>query len=361
MASTYTPGGIELMADGEKSNTWGQITNENWELMEEMIAGVVSIPLTGLSTYTLTTSDGVTSNGRHAVIRFTGATTGTVTITVSPNDLQKVYFIDNAVDQDVTLTQGSGANVTVPAGFKKIIYCNGAGAGAAVTDVTDNLSLSGTITGLVNATTFQLNGTQVTATAAELNILDGVTASTAELNILDGVTASTAELNLLDGITLTTSEINGAATAAGTSYDNTSSGLTATDVQDAIDEVESSASTFTADDSRIKTALNADGSQPIYAVRAWCKYNGSSQVIEASGNISSVTRVSAGRYRFNYTTAMPNDDYSVAASKSVTDASNARILSITTYTTGYCESRITNDGGTNQGGFDSIVSIQVVR
>ena len=48
----------------------------------------------------------------------------------------------------------------------------------------------------------------VTSTAAELNILDGVTSTTAELNILDGVTASTAELNILDGVTSTTAELN---------------------------------------------------------------------------------------------------------------------------------------------------------
>lgn len=49
----------------------------------------------------------------------------------------------------------------------------------------------------------------LTATAAEINTLDGITASTAELNILDGVTATTAELNVLDGIpgTLTATEI----------------------------------------------------------------------------------------------------------------------------------------------------------
>jgi len=41
----------------------------------------------------------------------------------------------------------------------------------------------------------------LTASAAEINVLDGVTASTAELNILDGVTASTAELNYVDGVT----------------------------------------------------------------------------------------------------------------------------------------------------------------
>lgn len=43
--------------------------------------------------------------------------------------------------------------------------------------------------------------TDVTATAAEVNVLDGITASTAELNILDGVTASTTELNYVDGVT----------------------------------------------------------------------------------------------------------------------------------------------------------------
>jgi len=52
------------------------------------------------------------------------------------------------------------------------------------------------------------NGTAITATAAELNILDGVTSTAAELNILDGVTATTAEINLLDGVTSTTAELN---------------------------------------------------------------------------------------------------------------------------------------------------------
>jgi len=50
----------------------------------------------------------------------------------------------------------------------------------------------------------------ITSTVAELNILDGVTASAAELNILDGVTSTTAELNILDGVTATAAEINAA-------------------------------------------------------------------------------------------------------------------------------------------------------
>jgi len=50
--------------------------------------------------------------------------------------------------------------------------------------------------------------TGVTATAAEINLLDGVTATTAELNILDGVLADYAEINILNGATLTTTELN---------------------------------------------------------------------------------------------------------------------------------------------------------
>ena len=65
---------------------------------------------------------------------------------------------------------------------------------------------SGTIA--PDLSTLTINGTDVTATATELNIMDGVTATTAELNILDGVTATASELNILDGVTATTAELN---------------------------------------------------------------------------------------------------------------------------------------------------------
>ena len=55
---------------------------------------------------------------------------------------------------------------------------------------------------------FKIGGVAVSATAAELNILDGVTATTAELNILDGVTSTAAELNILDGVTADATELN---------------------------------------------------------------------------------------------------------------------------------------------------------
>jgi len=64
------------------------------------------------------------------------------------------------------------------------------------------------IDGTAHVDAINFNGTAITSTAAELNILDGVTSTTAELNILDGVTSTAAELNILDGVTSTAAELN---------------------------------------------------------------------------------------------------------------------------------------------------------
>jgi hypothetical protein len=79
------------------------------------------------------------------------------------------------------------------------------------TDDTDLITVADglvTVAGEVQMTTLDIGGTNVTSTAAELNILDGVTSTAAELNILDGVTSTAAELNILDGVTSTAAELN---------------------------------------------------------------------------------------------------------------------------------------------------------
>jgi hypothetical protein len=65
----------------------------------------------------------------------------------------------------------------------------------------------------------------------------------------------------------------------------------------------------------IPTALNASGSAPIYAARAWVNFNGTgTPAIRASGNVSSITDNGTGDYTVNFTTAMPDADYSVTTS-----------------------------------------------
>jgi len=97
------------------------------------------------------------------------------------------------------------------------------------------------------------NGTAISATAAEINILDGVTATASELNIMDGVTATTAELNILDGVTATAAEINilDGVTATATEL-NIIDGVTATTTElNIMDGDTSATSTTLADADRV--------------------------------------------------------------------------------------------------------------
>jgi hypothetical protein len=88
------------------------------------------------------------------------------------------------------------------ASFRNITLTGELDAGSL--DVSGNADIDGTL----ETDGLSINGTTITSTGAELNILDGVTSTTAELNILDGVTATTAELNIIDGVTSTTAELN---------------------------------------------------------------------------------------------------------------------------------------------------------
>ncbi len=68
--------------------------------------------------------------------------------------------------------------------------------------------------------------------------------------------------------------------------------------------------TLVANDSGVKTALNASGDAPIYACRAWVNFNGTGTVaIRASGNVSSITDNALGDYTINFMTAMPSVNY----------------------------------------------------
>jgi hypothetical protein len=151
MPSTYTTnGGIELIATGEQSGTWGSTTNTNLQIIDRLTNGVGAISLSG-TTHTLTTTDGTLSDGQYAVLVFGGSPSGTNTVTISPNDGDHVYFVKNNSGQSVVLTQGSGGNVTVADGKSAIVYADGAGAGAAVVDITstfDFQAASATLTAI---------------------------------------------------------------------------------------------------------------------------------------------------------------------------------------------------------------------
>lgn len=132
MASTYSNLGIELMATGEQAGVWGTTTNRNLELIEQAIGGIATIAITA-STTSLSIPQGSLDNARSAVLKFTGSTASTITI--GPNDVEKVYFIHNASSAIQTIKQGSGNTVAVNPSSFKAIYLEGTGSSAGVVDL----------------------------------------------------------------------------------------------------------------------------------------------------------------------------------------------------------------------------------
>ncbi len=150
MASTYTSNtGIEKIGSGEQAGTWGNTTNNNFDIIDKALNGVVTLTISGNTT--LTTSDGTVSDGQNRIIILSGTPSGAFNLTISPNDQQKQYFIKNSSGQTATIKQGSGASVTLLNGFSDIVFADGAGSGAAVTTLLN-------ATDLVADTSPQLGG-----------------------------------------------------------------------------------------------------------------------------------------------------------------------------------------------------------
>ena len=77
----------------------------------------------------------------------------------------------------------------------------------------------------------------------------------------------------------------------------------------------------------ITAKLNVSGSAPIYACRAWVNFNGTGTVaIRAAGNVSSITDNDTGDYTINFTTAMPDANYTVVGTSSYNQAAAASNL-----------------------------------
>lgn len=92
------------------------------------------------------------------------------------------------------------------------------------------------------------------------------------------------------------------------------------------------ANTWVANDPRAKTALNATGSAPIFAERAWVNFNGTGVVaIRASGNVSSIIDIAAGLYHINCIAAMPDIDFVPHGTATSDNISNPVVYEAGTY------------------------------
>ena len=130
-------------------------------------------------------------------------------------------------DSNTSIAFSGSDVITVTAGGETQVTFNNGSILPTTDDDVDLGSSSfefkdGYFDGTLHADAINFNGTAITATAAELNIMDGVTATTAELNTLDGVTAVVGELNALDlGSTGTGTAINSKAVVLDANKDYT--------------------------------------------------------------------------------------------------------------------------------------------
>ena len=131
--------GITLIGTGEQSGTWGDTTNVNLQIIDRLTNGVGAITVSSSNTKTITTTNGALSDGQYAVLVFENDAvppTSTVSVTIAPNDQDKVFIIKNNSTQSLVFSQGSGGNTSVPSNKSAIIYCDGGGSSAAITNVT---------------------------------------------------------------------------------------------------------------------------------------------------------------------------------------------------------------------------------
>ncbi len=151
---------LKEIATGDESGTWGTSTNANLELIGEALGIGTEGITTNADTHATTVADGTSDAGRAFYLKYTGTLDSACTITIGPNTMKRVQIIENATSgsQNIIISQGSGANVTIGNGEVAVVQLDGAGAGAAVLDVftdlavTDTLSINGTTLTIGDAT-----------------------------------------------------------------------------------------------------------------------------------------------------------------------------------------------------------------
>ena len=124
MASTFSNLGLNLQATGENSGTWGELTNVNLQEIDNAIAGVVTITLTGNTTLAFTSNATSTTftdeAGRNKTIILSGALSAT-TVTVSVPNIEKDYVIINNSGATATISSGGSTTVSIATGSKNYV------------------------------------------------------------------------------------------------------------------------------------------------------------------------------------------------------------------------------------------------
>lgn len=136
MPSTYSNLKIQLMATGENTTTWGNVTNTNLgTAIEEAITGSADVTFASANVTLTLTNTNATQTARNLRLNLVGTTGGSARNLVVPS-IEKIYLVNNTCADAVTVKNATGTGIAVPAGKTMWVYNDGTN----VVDATTHLS-----------------------------------------------------------------------------------------------------------------------------------------------------------------------------------------------------------------------------
>ena len=185
MASTFSNLGLNLQATGENSGTWGELTNVNLQEIDNAIAGVVTITLTGNTTLAFTSNATSTTftdeAGRNKTIILSGALSAT-TVTVSVPNIEKDYVVINNSGATAIISSGGATTVSILTGSKNYVIVDPAttsviaAVGPAGSDTFVQFNNNGAFGGITNTTAGFILTSNGSATTPSFQANTGITA-----------------------------------------------------------------------------------------------------------------------------------------------------------------------------------------
>jgi len=168
-SSTSSDLKLELITTGEKSGTWGTITNTNLQILEQASSGYLSLDVAS-GDVALSLANHATANGKNLYYKLTGTLTGNRAVTM-PDSAERVFIVEDATSRSasnytLTVKTVSGTGLALPVGSTTVLYSDG-------TNITGKLQTKGYHT--PSATYTAVNGDQILVNTSGSGISAAVT------------------------------------------------------------------------------------------------------------------------------------------------------------------------------------------
>jgi len=231
MASTYTTRlRLEKQGTGENANTWGDKTNDTFDLLDESIYGYAAKSVAGSSNVTLSNSNATSDESRQSVLEFTGTLTGNINVLLPTVESRYIVYNNTAGSYTLTVatTGNTGTGTAVVQSSHALMYSNGTFVKDVFAQGINNLVCKGTLS---VAGAVSLDGGNVTINETSADV-DFRVESNGNANAIF-VDGGNDRVGILNGSPSVALDVTGAVTASGTITGNLFSG-SGEDIKDTV-------------------------------------------------------------------------------------------------------------------------------